>query len=381
MNSLALIVMFYNLAKQYAKTYADKLLGRVATGFNWLGAVKYYSDLPASANEGDAYTVMYEGTNGSTVDGTEYAWGQLDDTAQWIPVRTKGDTGSPGAKGDPGTPGKDGDPGEPGADGYSPSVTVTKSGKVTTISVTDKDGTTTEEVLDGKDGENAGKIDLIKVNGEAQAINPEDKSVDISVPSVEGLASENFVTDGFVAKEAGKGLSSNDFTAEEKEKLKGLENYDDTALSKRVSDNEEAIDTLNGTGPGSVSKTVADAIAQVVADAPEDFDTLKEISDWISGHSDDAAAMNSAIQQNATDISNLQKEVAKKANSDEVNTALGKKADADTVNKELDKKIGKVASATQGGVPVFDETGGLSDSGIKPLSVSVSDMTIRFTEN
>lgn len=247
MNSLALIVMFYNLAKQYAKSYADKLLGRVATGFNWLGAVKYYSDLPASANEGDAYTVMYTGSSGTAVDGTEYAWGQLNGTAQWIPVRTKGDTGSPGAKGDPGTPGKDGDPGEPGADGYSPSVTVTKSGKVTTITVTDKNGTTTEEVLDGKDGENAGKIDLIKVNGETQAINPEDKSVDISVPSVEGLASENFVTDGFVAKEAGKGLSSNDFTTEEKEKLKDLKNYDDAALSKRVSDNEEAIDTLNGT--------------------------------------------------------------------------------------------------------------------------------------
>lgn len=338
MNSLALIVMFYNLAKQYAKSYADKLLGRVATGFNWLGAVKYYSDLPASANEGDAYTVMYTGSSGTAVDGTEYAWGQLNGTAQWIPVRTKGDTGSPGAKGDPGTPGKDGDPGEPGADGYSPSVTVTKSGKVTTITVTDKNGTTTEEVLDGKDGENAGKIDLIKVNGETQAINPEDKSVDISVPSVEGLASENFVTDGFVAKEAGKGLSSNDFTTEEKEKLKDLKNYDDAALSKRVSDNEEAIDTLNGTGPGSVSKTVADAIAQVVAEAPEDFDTLKEISDWISGHSDDAAAMNSAIQQNSTDISNLQKEVAKKANSDEVNTALGKKANAEEVTTELAKK-------------------------------------------
>lgn len=338
MNSLALIVMFYNLAKQYAKSYADKLLGRVATGFNWLGAVKYYSDLPASANESDAYTVMYTGSSGTAVDGTEYAWGQLNGTAQWIPVRTKGDTGSPGAKGDPGTPGKDGDPGEPGADGYSPSVTVTKSGKVTTITVTDKNGTTTEEVLDGKDGENAGKIDLIKVNGETQAINPEDKSVDISVPSVEGLASENFVTDGFVAKEAGKGLSSNDFTTEEKEKLKGLKNYDDAALSKRVSDNEEAIDTLNGTGPGSVSKTVADAIAQVVAEAPEDFDTLKEISDWISGHSDDAAAMNSAIQQNSTDISNLQKEVAKKANSDEVNTALGKKANAAEVTAELAKK-------------------------------------------
>ena len=368
MNSLALIVMFYNLAKQYAKTYADKLLGRVATGFNWLGAVKYHSDLPASANEGDAYTVMYEGTSGSTVDGTEYAWGQLDGTAQWIPVRTKGDTGKPGVKGDPGTPGKDGDPGEPGADGFSPTVTVTKTGKVTTITATDKNGTTSEEVLDGKDGE-------------AQAIDPTDKSVDLAIPSVDGLASEEYVTEGFVAKVAGKGLSSNDFTDAEQEKLSKLKNYDDTALSQRVTDTEEAIDTLNGTGAGSVSKTVADAIAKVVADAPEDFDTLKEISDWISNHADDAAAMNSAIQQNTGDIASLQKEVAKKANSDEVNTALGKKADADTVNEELGKKIGKVTSATQGGVPVFDEAGGLSDSGIKPLSVSVSDMTICFTEN
>lgn len=45
------------------------------------------------------------------------------------------------------------------------------------------------------------------------------------------------------------------------------------------------------------------------------------------------------------------------------------------------KKIGVVAGATQGGVPVFDENGCLSDSGVKPLSVSVSDMTICFTEN
>lgn len=46
-------------------------------------------------------------------------------------------------------------------------------------------------------------------------------------------------------------------------------------------------------------------VAEIVADAPEDFDTLKEMSDWISQHEDSAAAMNSAIQQNATDISDL----------------------------------------------------------------------------
>lgn len=40
---------------------------------------------------------------------------------------------------------------------------------------------------------------------------------------------------GLVAEEAGKGLSSNDYTTAEKTKLAGLENYDDTQLAGRVS--------------------------------------------------------------------------------------------------------------------------------------------------
>lgn len=47
-------------------------------------------------------------------------------------------------------------------------------------------------------------------------------------------------------------------------------------------------------------------VAEIVSGAPEDFDTLKEMSDWIAGHEDDATAMNSAIQTNANNISSLQ---------------------------------------------------------------------------
>jgi myosin heavy subunit len=65
---------------------------------------------------------------------------------------------------------------------------------------------------------------------------------------------------------------------------------------------QTAIDTLNGSGAGSVAKAVSDAIAKVVADAPSSFDTLKEISDWITTHSEDAAAMNSQIETNKADI-------------------------------------------------------------------------------
>lgn len=56
---------------------------------------------------------------------------------------------------------------------------------------------------------------------------------------------------------------------------------DKNALSGAISANTAAIATLNGSGAGSVQKTVDDAIAAVVADAPASFDTLKEIADWI----------------------------------------------------------------------------------------------------
>lgn len=83
--------------------------------------------------------------------------------------------------------------------------------------------------------------------------------------------------------------------------------YDDSELKANVAANTAAIGTLNGTGEGSVKKAVADAVASIVADAPEAYDTLKEISDWISTHASDAAGMNSQINTNKTDIDNLKK--------------------------------------------------------------------------
>lgn len=54
-----------------------------------------------------------------------------------------------------------------------------------------------------------------------------------------------------------------------------------------------------------LNQTVNEAIAGVVANAPEDFDTLKEMSDWISEHEDDATAMNTAILENKSKIETL----------------------------------------------------------------------------
>ena len=77
-----------------------------------------------------------------------------------------------------------------------------------------------------------------------------------------------------------------------------LKAADKTALEGKITENKNAIAVLNGTGEGSVSKQVADAVAGIVADAPEAYDTLKEISDWISSHAESAATMNSQINAN-----------------------------------------------------------------------------------
>lgn len=67
----------------------------------------------------------------------------------------------------------------------------------------------------------------------------------------------------------------------------------------------------------TIDKKITDGVSKIVADAPEDFDTLKEMSDWISEHEDSAAAMNSAILDNKSGIETLQKD---KANATDVET-------------------------------------------------------------
>ena len=108
--------------------------------------------------------------------------------------------------------------------------------------------------------------------------------------------------------------------------------YDDTKIKADIAANTASIETLNGTGDGSVDKKVADAVAAIVNNAPESYDTLKEISDWISGHENDASAMNSAIQTNKTDIANLAKLVG----------ALPEGDASKTIVEYIDSKVGAV---------------------------------------
>ena len=52
-----------------------------------------------------------------------------------------------------------------------------------------------------------------------------------------------------------------------------------------------------------VVKIIEEQIAEIIAEAPENLNTLKEIADWISTHEDSASAMNTAILANKTAIS------------------------------------------------------------------------------
>ena len=124
--------------------------GADGTGVSILGSYASEAELIAAhptGNIGDAYMV----------EGALYVWSAT--TNEWQNVGNikgeKGDVGPQGPqgeKGDIGTTGPQGDKGETGEDGYSPTVAVSKSGKVTTVTITDKDGTKTATINDGADG-------------------------------------------------------------------------------------------------------------------------------------------------------------------------------------------------------------------------------------
>ena len=77
-------------------------------------------------------------------------------------------------------------------------------------------------------------------------------------------------------------------------------------VASKVDSTEAAINILNGEASvaGSVKKQVADAIAGVVASAPANFDTLKEIADYIAGEGGEAASLVNRISAVETAIDN-----------------------------------------------------------------------------
>ena len=69
-----------------------------------------------------------------------------------------------------------------------------------------------------------------------------------------------------------------------------------------------AIDLLNSSEEtqGSIRNIAAEYIAKVIAEAPEDFNTLMELAAWILANGKDASAMNYRITKNTEDIQSLE---------------------------------------------------------------------------
>lgn len=93
-------------------------------------------------------------------------------------------------------------------------------------------------------------------------------------------------------------------------KIPSLDGY---AKTSDLSGKQDKL-TFDGTYNASTNKaatvqTVIDKVAEIVANAPEDFNTLKELSDWLTSHEGSAATMNSAIQENAADIKAMKEEI------------------------------------------------------------------------
>ena len=85
-------VVTLGAALKGAKVYTDATIAPLLGGVHYRGSVNYYSDLPNNAEEGDAYTVKYTGSSGSTTDGGEYVWGLDNDDSTYKWIKFSGDS-------------------------------------------------------------------------------------------------------------------------------------------------------------------------------------------------------------------------------------------------------------------------------------------------
>lgn len=117
-----------------------------------------------------------------------------------------------------------------------------------------------------------------------------------------------------------------------KSKVDALEEgtYDDSEIRGLITANTDAITILNGTGDGSVTDTAqkqaALEVAKIVADAPEAYDTLKEIADYIASDTTGAAQM-------AADIDALEALVGSTAVATQITTAINTALKVEGVDK------------------------------------------------
>lgn len=111
-----------------------------------------------------------------------------------------------------------------------------------------------------------------------------------------------------------------------------------TALEGRVTANTQAIERINGTGDGSISKAVSDAKKDLLGDAADGYNTLGKLEDKIQAEATTARAEE---KKNADAIAaeTTRATAAEKANAD---TAAAAKDAADKAQQTADEKVKSV---------------------------------------
>lgn len=159
------------------------------------------------------------------------------------------------------------------------------------------------------------------MHGDILDANSTNKLIDQSVKDAidNSIENGNYVTkDLLEAETSARTKSDEDLNAKIKAEQTRAEGKE-----KEISDKLAIVDGDSNT-EGSFRKAIAD----VIAAAPEDLDTLKEIADKLAGNDDLHTALNQAITEKA-DASSLANEVTRATGvENDLRTAIGTKADA-----------------------------------------------------
>lgn len=200
------------------------------------------------------------------------------------------------------------------------------------------------------------------MHGNILDANSTNKLIDQSVKDAidNSIANGNYVTkDLLEAETSARTKSDEDLNAKIKAEQTRAEGKE-----KEISDKLAIVDGDSNT-EGSFRKAIAD----VIAAAPEDLDTLKEIADKLAGNDDLHTALNQAITEKA-DASALANEVTRATGAEnDLRTAIGTKADATALsnyvlttalNQQIDTLNTAISDKQDAGnyVPYTQQSGG-----------------------
>lgn len=206
------------------------------------------------------------------------------------------------------------------------------------------------------------------MHGNILDANSTNKLIDQSVKDAidNSIENGNYVTkDLLEAETSARTKSDEDLNAKIKAEQTRAEGKE-----KEISDKLAIVDGDSNT-EGSFRKAIAD----VIAAAPEDLDTLKEIADKLAGNDDLHTALNQAITEKA-DASALANEVSRATGAEnDLRTAIGTKADATALsNYVLTTALNQQIDTLNTGLNTVNDS-------ISSLSVSLSKKQNKITVN